>query len=76
MSLQYVPANSTTRMEIRCAFVDDGVDSIPARFHDLWSNSNNTSRSVVVSRLRTLIAALGDGAFELISTYTIPTPTP
>ncbi len=76
MSLQYVPANSTTRMEIRCAFVDDGVDSIPARFHDLWSNSNNTNRSVTVSRLRTLIAALGDGAFEMISTYSIPTPTP
>lgn len=76
LSLQYVPANSTTRMEIRCAFVDDGIDSIPARFHDLWSNTNNTSRSVVVSRLRTLIASLGDGAFELISTYSIPTPTP
>lgn len=76
MSLQYVPANSSTRMEIRCAFVDDGVDSIPARFHDLWSNSNNTSRSVTVTRLRTLIGAVGDGAFELISTYTIPTPTP
>jgi hypothetical protein len=76
LSLQYTPANSSTRMEIRCAFVDDGVDSIAPRFHALWSNSSNTSRSVTATRLRTLIAGVGDGAFELISTFAVPTPTP
>lgn len=76
LSLQYVPQNSTARLEIRCAFADDGVDSIPSRFHDLWSNTNNTSRSFVATRLRTLIAGVGDGGFELISTYSLPTPAP
>lgn len=76
LSLQYVVQNSTQRMEIRCAFVDDGADSIPSRFHDVWSNPANSSRSVVATRLRTLIAGVGDGGFELISTYALPTPTP
>lgn len=75
VSLQFTPSGSGRR-EIRCAFVDDGVDSIPARFHDEWSNAANLSREVVVTRLRTLIATVGNGAFELISTYQVPTPTP
>ena len=76
LSLQFVPQNTTQRLEIRCAFADDGVDSIPSRFHDLWSNPSNSSRTVVATRLRTLIAGVGDGGFELISTYALPTPTP
>lgn len=76
ISLQYTPPGATAKREIRCAFVDDGADSIPSRFHDAWSNAGNSTRDIVVTRLRTLITPVSNGAFEMISTYQVPTPTP
>jgi hypothetical protein len=77
VSLQYLPAGASARtQEIRCAFTDDGVDSIPLRQHQAWSASTNVSRSVVFTRLRTAITSVDGGALQLISTFQVPTPTP
>ncbi|HEX6314544.1 MAG TPA: hypothetical protein VFZ73_06770 [Gemmatimonadaceae bacterium] len=56
-----------------CTFVDDGVDSIPFRFHQNWSSSSG-NRAVVATRLRTHYVAAGDGNLGVISTYQVPTP--
>ncbi len=77
VSLQYTPAGSTSRtQEIRCAFNDDGVDSIPARQHLAWSADANVNRRAVVTRLRTALFAVDGGAIQLISTFQVPTPLP
>lgn len=77
VSLQYTPPGSGARtQEIRCAFTDDGVDSIPLRQHQAWSATSNVSRNVTVTRLRTSIVQVTGGAMELISTLTVPTPLP
>lgn len=77
VSLQYTPPGATARtQEIRCAFTDDGIDSIPARQHAAWSATTNVSRVVVVTRLRTALVAIDGGALELISTFQVPTPRP
>lgn len=77
VSLQFTPAASGSKtQEIRCAFTDDGVDSIPLRQHQAWSSATNASRTAVFTRLRTSIVPVSDGAMELISTFTVPTPTP
>lgn len=77
VSLQYTPAGTNARtQEIRCAFTDDGVDSIPVRQHQAWSATTNVNRNVVVTRLRTSILFVEGGAMELISTYQTPTPAP
>ena len=77
ISLQYTPATSGAKtQEIRCAFTDDGVDSIPLRQHQAWSSATNASRSITFTRLRTSIVSVDDGALELISTFNVPTPTP
>lgn len=77
VSLQYTPSGTGARtQEIRCAFTDDGVDSIPLRQHQAWSATSNTNRAVTVTRLRTSIQTIEGGAMEVISTYQVPTPTP
>lgn len=77
VSLRYTPAGSgAVLQEIRCAFTDDGVDSIPVRQHQAWSASGNVNRQVVVTRLRTALIGLTGGNLEVISTYSVPTPTP
>ena len=77
VSLQYTPSGTSARtQEIRCAFTDDGVDSIPVRQHQAWSATTNVNRNVTVTRLRTSIVLVDGGAMELISTYQVPTPTP
>lgn len=58
---------------VLCTFVDDGVDSIPFRFHQNWSASLG-SRAVVATRLRTHYVAAGDANLGVISTYQVPTP--
>lgn len=58
---------------ILCTFVDDGVDSIPFRFHQNWSTSTGI-RSVVATRLRTNYVGVGDANLGVISTYQVPTP--
>jgi hypothetical protein len=77
VSLQYTPAGSGARaQEIRCAFTDDGVDSIPLRQHQAWSATSNVARNATFTRLRTSIVQVNGGAMELISTLTLPTPQP
>lgn len=77
VSLQYMPSGAGARtQEIRCAFTDDGVDSIPLRQHQAWSATTNVSRAVVDTRLRTAIQQIDGGVMEVISTYQLPTPTP
>lgn len=77
VSLQYTPSAAGSRVqEIRCAFTDDGLDSIPLRQHQAWSASTNVSRTYTVTRLRTAIVQVSGGAMEVISTLQIPTPAP
>jgi len=76
VSLQYAPAggNGQITREIRCAFRDDGVDSIVVAQHRPWSDSTNLLRQVVATRLRTVLVNVGDGGLQLISTFQQPTP--
>ena len=75
LSFQYKASASAATQEIRCFFVDDGVDSIPLAEHAGWSAASNVSRAVVATRLRTVIMnAPNGGVLELISTYQVPTP--
>ncbi|HMN07878.1 MAG TPA: hypothetical protein PKC83_03750 [Gemmatimonadaceae bacterium] len=77
VSLQYTPSGTGAKtQEIRCAYTDDGVDSIPLRQHQAWSATSNVDRAVVLTRLRTSIIPVTDGAMEIISTFVVPTPTP
>ena len=75
VSLRYATATSPTVLtrNVLCTFVDDGVDSIPFRWHSNWSSSQGT-RAVVATRLRTNYVAAGDGNLGVISTYQVPTP--
>lgn len=77
VSLQYTPSTAGAKtQEIRCAFTDDGLDSIPARQHLAWSAASNRDRAIVVTRLRTAFVNVEGGVMELISTLQLPTPTP
>lgn len=58
---------------VLCTFVDDGVDSIPFRWHQNWSTSAGL-RAVVATRLRTSYVGVGDANLGVISTYQVPTP--
>lgn len=58
---------------VLCTFVDDGVDSIPFRWHQNWSKSSG-QRAVVATRLRTHYVGAGEGNLGVISTYQVPTP--
>lgn len=59
---------------IRCAFVDDGADSVRFSVIQPWAGANAGSRSLTVTRLRTNIIPIVDGFMEVISTFAIPTP--
>ena len=75
VSLQYTPSGAGAKtQEIRCAFTDDGVDSIPLRQHQAWSAATNVNRAVTVTRLRTAIISVDGGNMELISTFQSPPP--
>lgn len=77
LSLQYTPSGAgAVTQEIRCAFVDDGIDSIPLAQHEPWTLATNVTRAVVASRLRTSIINASTGVLEMISTYSVPTPQP
>lgn len=78
ISLQYAPAGGTGAIsqEITCAFVDDGADSISVAEYTPWAATTNLQRTVVANRLRTVLQNISGGAFQFISTYTVPTPTP
>lgn len=76
VSLRYATSQnpSVATRHVNCTFVDDGVDSIPFRWHQNWSASSG-ARAVVATRLRTHYVAAGDGNLGVISTYRVPTPT-
>jgi hypothetical protein len=75
VSLRYATAANPGLLSrnVLCTFVDDGVDSIPFRFHQNWSTSPGL-RSVVATRLRTNYVGVGDANLGVISTYQVPTP--
>jgi hypothetical protein len=75
VSLRYATSQNpgVATRNVLCTFVDDGVDSIPFRFHQNWSASEGV-RSVVATRLRTNYVAAGDGNLGVVSTYQVPTP--
>ena len=58
---------------VLCTFADDGVDSIPFRWHNTWSTSSG-ARAVVATRLRTTYVGSGDANLGVVSTYQFPTP--
>lgn len=75
VSLRYATstAPNTLTRNVLCTFIDDGVDSIPFRWHQNWSTSSGL-RAVVATRLRTHYVAAGDANLGVVSTYQVPTP--
>jgi hypothetical protein len=74
VSLRYKTVESSTfNRHVLCTFQDDGVDSIPFRWHQNWSSSAS-DREVVATRLRTHYVSAGDGNLGVISTFQVPTP--
>jgi hypothetical protein len=75
VSLRYATIQNPTVLtrNVQCTFIDDGVDSIPFRWHQNWSTSTGV-RSVVATRLRTNYVAAGEGNLGVVSTYQVPTP--
>jgi hypothetical protein len=75
VSLRYSTASnpSVLSRNVNCTFIDDGVDSIPFRWHQNWSTSTGV-RSVVATRLRTNYVAAGNANLGVVSTYQVPTP--
>lgn len=72
---RYSSTGSTTpNLVIRCAFVDDGADSVAFRVLQPWLGQNANARSAIYTRLRTNIIPVIDGFFEVISTFAVPTP--
>ncbi|MGQ0538180.1 MAG: hypothetical protein ACT4R6_04480 [Gemmatimonadaceae bacterium] len=59
---------------IRCAFVDDGVDSVAFRILQPWAGQSPNARDAIFTRLRTQIEPVVDGFLEVISTFAVPTP--
>lgn len=60
---------------IRCAFRDDGADSVLFSVIQPWAGQSESSRSATFTRLRTTINPIIDGFLEVISTFAVPTPT-
>jgi hypothetical protein len=75
VSLRYATATTpdVATRNVLCTFIDDGVDSIPFRWHQNWSASSGV-RAVVATRLRTHYVAAGEANLGVISTYQVPTP--
>ncbi|HEX9565040.1 MAG TPA: hypothetical protein VF981_13745 [Gemmatimonadaceae bacterium] len=74
VSLRYqAPGTSTFNRHVLCTFQDDGLDSIPFRWHENWTTSAG-ERVVVATRLRTHYVAAGAANLGVISTYQVPTP--
>lgn len=63
----------TLNSQVVCQFRDDGADSIPSRYMGAWAQAR--TRTWVVSRVRTYVAPVaGNGYFDFISTFDLPTP--
>jgi hypothetical protein len=76
IQLTFAPAGGSGNIsrEYRCAFRDDGIDSIPVTAIPLWTDSTNLKREFIATRLRTILRDINGGAIQFISTYQIPTP--
>jgi len=66
---------STFNQLIRCAFVDDGADSVAFRVMQPWVGQNPNARNATYTRLRTNIVQILEGWLEVISTFSVPTPS-
>ncbi len=77
LQLTFAPAGGTGNIsrEYRCAFRDDGVDSIPVTAIPSWIDSTNIKREFIATRLRTVLRDINGGAIQFISTFQIPTPS-
>jgi hypothetical protein len=75
VSLRYATNTTPTVLSrnVLCTLTDDGVGSIPFRWHQYWSTSTG-ARDVVATRLRTSYVVAGEGNLGVISTYQVPTP--
>ena len=75
VSLRYASSQNPGILSrnVLCTFMDDGVDSIPFRWHQNWSTSTGV-RAVVATRLRTNYVGVGEANLGVISTYQVPTP--
>jgi hypothetical protein len=75
VSLRYATTTNPAVLSrnVLCTFLDDGVDSIPFRWHQTWSTSAG-ARAVVATRLRTSYVGTGDANLGVVSTYQVPTP--
>ena len=75
VSLRYATSVTPSLLtrNVLCTFVDDGVDSIPFRWHQNWTTSTGL-REVVATRLRTHYVGVGDANLGVVSTYQVPTP--
>ncbi len=60
---------------IRCAFVDDGADSVAFRVMQPWVGQNANARNATYTRLRTNLVQIVGGWLEVISTFPVPTPS-
>ncbi len=78
MQMIWAPAgsNPANAREVRCAFRDDGVDSIPRSAFTAWADSTNVRREFIAIRLRTFLRNINGGAIQFTSTYQVPTPRP
>ncbi len=76
VEFRYSTSGSTTTFNrlIRCAFVDDGADSVLFRVLQPWTGAGLQSRNVTYTRLRTTINQIVGGFLEVISTFQVPTP--
>jgi hypothetical protein len=76
ISLRYAApgTGSALNREVRCFFVDNGADSVPTRFAQLWASPTVTRREAVATRLRTRIVSVSGALAEVISFFQVPTP--
>jgi hypothetical protein len=76
VEFRYSSSGGTTFNQlIRCAFTDDGVDSVAYDVLQPWIAANAASRNVTYTRLRTQINSIVGGFLEVISTFPVPTPS-
>lgn len=76
VEFRYSTSGGTTFNQlVRCAFVDDGADSVRYEVLQPWIAANAAARNVTYTRLRTTINGIVGGFLEVISTFQVPTPS-
>ncbi len=77
LSLRWTPAGGGANFtqEIRCAYRDDGRDSIKVAQFSAWADTTNIRRTIAATRLRTSAVPMAQGgALQVISTFEYPRP--